>query len=318
MSETISITTGARLHFGPLAVGAAAGRQFGGVGVMVDRPACVVAVSRAERDEFLGGTETARLEQAVEHYRRHVPRGHPPCRVELREPLPRHAGFGSGTQLALAVARGLSLVSGEAGVSAVELAQRVGRGRRSAVGIHGFERGGLIVDAGKSSPGAIGELACRAALPETWRCLLITPPSAPGASGAGEQSAFERLPPMPVATTDRLCAIALRELLPAVHAGDFADFSAALLEFGCRVGEYFWPVQGGVFAGPRTERLVERARAYGVTGVAQTSWGPTICCWCPDAPAADRLERLIAEDRQWSDCVCRIAAPLNQGAAVSP
>lgn len=318
MSATITIQTGARLHFGPLAVGAAAGRQFGGVGVMVDRPVCVVAISAADRDEFIGGAETPLVTQAVEHYRRQVPRAADPCRIELREPLPRHAGFGSGTQLALAVARGLALLSGEQGVPAVELARRVGRGLRSAVGIYGFERGGLIVDAGKSGPGAIGELACRAALPEAWRCLLITPPAAPGASGASEQSAFERLPPMPAATTDRLCAIALRELLPAVHAEDFAGFSAALFEFGCRVGEYFWPVQGGVFADRRTERLVERVRMHGALGVAQTSWGPTICCWCADAAAADRLQRLIAEDRRGSDCVCRIAAPLNQGAAVSP
>lgn len=318
MSATITITTGARLHFGPLAAGAAAGRQFGGVGVMVDRPACVLAISPAGRDEFSGGAETPLLARAVEHYRRQVPRAADPCRIELREPLPRHAGFGSGTQLALAVARGLALLSGEQGVPAVELARRVGRGRRSAVGIHGFESGGLIIDAGQRAPGAIGDLACRAALPEAWRCVLITPPLAPGASGAEEQSALERLPAMPAATTDRLCAIALREVLPAVLAGDFAGYSAALFEFGCRVGEYFRPVQGGVFADPRAERLVERVRAHGVTGVAQSSWGPTICCWCPDAAAANRLQRLIAEDRQWSDCVCRVAAPLNQGALVEP
>lgn len=317
MNTAITISTGARLHFGPLAVGAAAGRQFGGVGLMVDRPRCVVEVRSADRDQYIGGHESARLAQVVEQYRRHAPGGAPTCRLELHESLPRHAGFGSGTQLALAVARGLSLLAGEGELPVTELARRAGRGRRSAVGIHGFALGGLIVDAGKAAGDAIGDLACRAAPPETWRCLLITPRAATGASGASEQIAFDRLPPMPRGTTDRLCAIALRELLPAVHAADFAGFSAALFEFGWLVGEYFRPVQGGVFAEPTAARLVERLRAAGVAGVSQTSWGPTLCAWCEDQSAAEDLKRWLAADPACRDGTLHIAAPLNRGAAVS-
>ncbi len=316
MNQGITITTGARLHFGPLAVRPSSGRQFGGVGMMIDQPRCVVNVAPDDVDLLIAGAETPRVVRIVERYREHSPRTVPPCRLELIEFLPRHAGFGSGTQLALAVARGLAHLAGEAGCDALELARRVERGRRSAVGSHGFALGGLIVDAGKAAPDEIGALASRAAVPESWRCLVITPSTAAGVSGIVEQAAFERLPPMPIAVTNRLCAVVLRELLPAVLAADFAAFSAAVFEFGWTVGSYFAPVQGGVFAEPRMARLSEWFRAAGIPGVGQTSWGPSLFAFCPTAARAHELQRALASDSDWSHCVVRIAAPLNQGAPV--
>jgi beta-RFAP synthase len=318
MSQGITITTGARLHFGPLAVRPISGRQFGGVGMLIDEPRCVVTVAPAVADDVIGGAETPRIVHIVQRYRERAPHAVPRCRVELRESLPRHAGFGSGTQLALAVARGLAHLAGEADCGAPVLARRVERGRRSAVGIHGFDLGGLIIDAGKARDDEIGALACRAAVPESWRCLVITPPFAAGASGTVEQAAFERLPPMPAAVTSRLCALALRELLPAVHAADFAAFSAAVFDFGSTVGEYFAPVQGGVFASPRMVRLAEWFRGEGVTGVGQTSWGPTLFAFCPTPARARELQLAVSSGSEWGDCAARIAAPLNQGAVSRP
>jgi predicted sugar kinase len=184
------------------------------------------------------------------------------------------------------------------------------------VGVYGFDQGGLIIDAGKNSAAGIGDLACRADVPDEWQCLLITPPFAEGASGAAEQSAFERLPPMPPAVTDRLCAIALRELLPAVHVADFAAFSAAVFDFGCTVGQYFEPVQGGVFADQQMARLVDWLRESRVAGVGQTSWGPTLFAFCPGDALARQIQAVLERESEWRGCaICR-AAPLNQGAVV--
>jgi beta-RFAP synthase len=315
MDQGISITTGARLHFGPLAVRPASGRQFGGVGMMLDQPYCAVHVRPAEVDQVIAGAEAPRIARIVEQYRQRASRPVPTCQVELRESLPQHAGFGSGTQLALAVARGLSHLAGEADRDALTLAHCVERGRRSAVGIHGFAQGGLIVDAGKAAPDEIGALACRAAVPEQWRCLLVTPSVEAGVSGMVEQTAFERLPPMPAAVTGRLCTIALREILPSVLAADFAAFSAAVFDFGWHVGEYFAPVQGGVLANLRMAHLMEWLRGAGVAGVGQTSWGPTLFAFCPTAARARELQLALAGECEWRDCTLRIAGPLNQGAA---
>ena len=70
-----------------------------------------------------------------------------------------HTGLGVGTQLGLAIAKALAVASGEPELPSAELAMRVGRGERSAIGVHGFDRGGLLVDAGKLPGEAVSPLS---------------------------------------------------------------------------------------------------------------------------------------------------------------
>jgi beta-RFAP synthase len=209
--------------------------------------------------------------------------------------MPMHNGLGSGTQLGLAVARGLALLAEEEAVPVAELARRVGRGRRSAVGIYGFGQGGLIVDAGQSTAEQIGALACRLAMPDDWEVLLITPTKgSAGLSGAGEDRAFSRLGSMPRPLTDRLCRIVLTELLPAIQAREFEQFSGALFEYGRLVGEFFAPVQGGTFGDPQTDVVIAKLGSLGIQGSGQTSWGPTVFAFVPSAECGQRVSAELA------------------------
>lgn len=313
MNERVTITTGARLHFGPLAVRAASGPDFGGLGLMVEHPRCVVTVTQSDQDWIEAGERTERIRAWVECCRRHSPV--PPCAIRLQECIPEHAGFGSGTQLALAVGRGLSAVGGEHAIDTVALARRVERGRRSAVGIHGFAAGGLIVDAGRRQPGTIGELACRLEVPSAWRFVLVTPPRQ-GLSGQPESVAFERLQPMPAPLTGQLSRLVLCDILPAVRRTDFATFAAALEEYGTRVGQYFAPVQGAVFSDARMLALADSLRFSRRLASVQTSWGPSIAIPCPDETTATAVARDISADQRWTDCTVICTAARNSGAAV--
>ncbi|TXT17394.1 MAG: beta-RFAP synthase, partial [Planctomycetota bacterium] len=251
---TITVQTGARLHFGLLAVQAASGRNFGGVGLMVQSPDCVLAVDAAERDECFATPEVAaRLTVWRDEYRQRCPAEHRPaaCRIRVSQAIPLHAGLGSGTQTSLALAAALAQLGGETKVSALELARRVGRGARSALGIHGFEHGGLLVEGGKRQPEEISPLVARLEFPSDWRVLLVIPNDRRGLSGDAERAAFTKLTPMPAALTETLCRIVLMELLPAVASVDFPAAAAALREFGQLNGSHFAPVQGGVFADPQ-------------------------------------------------------------------
>src|SRR5690606_10009433 len=129
-----------------------------------------------------------------------------------------------------------------------------------------------------------------------------------GLSGPIEREAFARLPPMPPGTTARLRRIAFERLAPAVTAADFDATSDALHEFNRIVGEYFAPAQGGTYAHPRMRRLVAELRRAGITGVGQSSWGPTIFALLPDANAAEGLRENLVSTRQWSDCTLQVAA----------
>jgi beta-RFAP synthase len=329
MIKRVKVTTGARLHFGPLAVGAEAGRSFGGVGMMVDAPGWELLVEPAEQDEVRGGPADARIIELIGRYRRAAVCPVPPSRVTVVRAAPRHAGLGSGTQLALAIGRALSLRAGEPDVGASEIARRTERAWRSAIGTHGFECGGLLVDAGQSAAATmaelsrgssnsnrIGALSCRVPCPDGWRFLLATPQTDAGLSGAAEQEAFRALPAMRTETTGLLCRIVLTELLPAVQGSDVRGFCEALDAFGRLVGEYFRPVQGDVYANPRMAMLAAELRTAGIRGIVQTSWGPTVAICCANEAAAVRLHASLTGEQAWHDCVFRIVRPLNAGARV--
>ena len=316
MNRRVRVTTGARLHFGPLAVGGVQGRTFGGVGLMIETPGWQVTVERSEREEVTAGESTGRVTNICERFRRNSPVPASPCRVTVTQQMPAHTGLGSGTQLALAVARGLATLAGEDNLDAVELARRTERGCRSAIGTHGFTAGGFLVDAGHPVAGGFGELACRLPMPPEWRFLLASPKHRSGLSGTAERRAFETLEPMPAAMNAELCRVIVMDWLPAVTAADFEGFCAALDAFGGLVGEYFSPVQGDVFANQHMSLLAKELRAGGVRGIAQSSWGPTIAVSCADLDAAEELDAALSNDRKWDDCEFRIVRPLNEGAHV--
>jgi beta-ribofuranosylaminobenzene 5'-phosphate synthase len=288
MPSAVSIRTGARLHFGPFAVAGEAG-IFGGIGLMVDEPGCELTVARKTCDELSCPPElSGRLTEVLQRMRdaRCIDR-ESRQRIQVTATIPAHAGLGSGTQFALAVATALARLHRRPEADQTErLAAIVGRGRRSAIGIHGFARGGFLVDGGKADDDAVGGLAARLEFPGEWPVLLWTPRDATGLSGEAERRAFRELPPMSEATTLRLRGTIEERLLPALRSGRFTNFAAALNDYGDDVGSYFSAVQGDVYAHPRAAPLVAWLRSNFDAGVAQTSWGPTLVAILPDAAAA--------------------------------
>ena len=211
-----------------------------------------------------------------------------PVSLELQKVIPRHMGLGSGTQLALAVAQS---VLGASVTPALELAEHAGRGARSAVGVHGFESGGFLVDAGKRSAETLGTVAVRVGFPSEWRILLWMPDGRRGLSGEQERKAFATMPAMRPALSDRLCALVLREMLPALNERDFGGFSRGLRSYGDMVGDFFAPVQGGPWTDPQGSAVADWLSERGLEGFAQSSWGPAVAAFAPDADTAEELIR---------------------------
>jgi beta-RFAP synthase len=240
----------------------------------------------------------------------------PPVAWTIHESIPSHVGLGSGTQLALAVSAAFAALNGDS-MSPESLARRVQRGKRSALGLHGFALGGFLVEAGKRTPDEISPLVFRGDVPHPWRWVLIRPAHAAGLNGGDETAAFNRMSPMPASLTDRLCRIVLTELIPAVQGDDFAAFSTALYDFGVSVGSYFSAEQGGVLADRRMERLAAQLRDRGVTGIAQSSWGPTIAVACEnDAMARQLSADLNVDPINGEPLVVQVTSTLNSGAVI--
>jgi beta-ribofuranosylaminobenzene 5'-phosphate synthase len=315
MSRFIRVTAPSRLHFGLLSLGGTPGRHFGGVGAMIEQPCVNLRVGSATAFDVAGHGSRRALEFAGK-WRAFHGRELPTCRLELLATIPEHAGLGSGTQLALGVAAGLSAFCGLTKQSPQELAMSVGRGLRSAVGTYGFSFGGLIVEQGKLAGEAISPLDCRVDLPVQWRFVLVLPRGLSGLAGSDEATAFSALPPVPQVATDKLVSEIHDSLVPAAATADFDRFAASLYRYGHLSGECFAARQGGPYNGPLLAALVARIRRLGYEGVGQSSWGPTICAACPSQSAAEKLVEQLAAGSEFGVLDHFISAPCNRGAQI--
>ena len=267
-----------RLHFGLLSFGRNDRPQYGGLGVMVEQPGLTLAVDKASAFTSVGEAAD-RVAEFSTSWQRATQLPLPAVRLQLTQVPAQHVGLGTGTQLGLTVAAALYAASQRPVPPAETLAQVANRAKRSSVGTYGFDRGGLIYELGKRDDEPVGKLSDHVLLPETWRVTLLTPTrdvADEGLSGTAEQQAFGKLPTVPTTVTERLMELAEQAVLPAARSGDLAAFGEAIYEYGLTAGHCFDEAQGGPFATRQLEAWVRAIRDFGIRGVGQSSWGPTL------------------------------------------
>jgi len=281
------VSAPSRLHFGLFHVppGGTPGdeesgtevRCFGGVGLMIEQPGTVVTVQRSAGWQ-VEGMLASRAQLFAQRFMATLPtQDHGGFQILIERCPPEHVGLGVGTQLGLTIARALAVEVGLSTLTAVDLAKRIGRGERSAVGVHGFDHGGLIIEAGKRPHEPVSPLLHAETLPASWRVVIAIPPASSRWHGERERTAFEHVPPRDdIAHGERLMRLALQELKPAANRGDHATFSEVLHEFNRLAGEPFTAAQGGTYATPEVASLVAFLRSHGVPGAGQSSWGPAV------------------------------------------
>lgn len=314
----VRVRTAGRLHLGFLDPAGTLGRRFGSLGLVIDGWETVVELEAAAADRFeASAAAAAELERAAAHLQRLRARTGLAAPLALRLPsvLPAHAGFGSGTQLALAVGRAFARWHGLE-LPTPTLAAWLGRGLRSGIGIAGFDQGGLLVDGGPGSGGQPAPVLARLALPAAWRVLVVLDPRSQGLSGEAERAAIARLVPLAQATAADLCHQVLMRVLPGAAAGDFPAFAAGVNRLQQVLGEHFAPAQdGSAWTSAAVGRLLDWARPQAAVG--QSSWGPTGFAVLPSAEAAAQL-LAAARAAGVVDAAldCRIVGARNVGAVV--
>lgn len=323
-----------RLHLGFLDPAATLGRRFGSLGLVIAGFETVVQLGplagpaggpdRLEADSPAARAELPRAAAHLAALRQGLPVPHsPPLRLRLDQVLPAHAGFGSGTQLALAVGRAYAAVHGLQ-IDTPSLARLMGRGLRSGVGIAGFDQGGLLLDGGPGRGGQPAPLLARLCLPADWRVLLVLDPDETGLAGDRERSALASLRPLSEAQAAALCHEVLMRVLPSAADGDFEAFALGISAVQTLLGAHFAPAQSGrAYLSARVAGLMdwlaaEAPRRLGLpAGIGQSSWGPTGFVFLPSAHAAEALRAAaLAAGQVPEGLQLQIVAPRNEGAAV--
>ncbi len=295
----------ARLHFGLLDMNGSLGRVDGGIGLAIQEPATVLVADHAAAVAVQGIRDPS-LRERLETGLRTVCEclELPGVSLSVRQSPSAHSGFGSATQILVGAARTVSLLA-QNPRPALTLARMMGRGGTSGIGTAAIEGGGFILDGGhafRTGPGSKqAYMPSRAAqdscpppvlvqvpFPPEWQILICVPPGL-DIDGKRELEIFAQECPVPDSEVDRMCRIALMQMLPAIAERDLARF--------CHSMEAYQAL-GFKQAEVRTQTaMVHSAMAHmrdiGGQGVGMSSWGPAIFAFGTD------LEALKANMQKW-------------------
>jgi beta-ribofuranosylaminobenzene 5'-phosphate synthase len=328
----IEVRTCARLHLGLLDNNGEHGRIYGSIGLAVNRPHLVLRAETAD-GLYVDGSETERVAAYARRFmdRYGLPGG---AHLTVSAGIPAHVGLGSGTQLALAVGKALARLAGLQ-LGTQEIALTLGRGSHSGVGIATFQYGGFVLDGGHrilspllSSFARNGQsrqiensrtppLLFHRNVPEDWIFVVVIPNADQGFSGDRERCALMQLPEAPSALVEKISRLLLMKMLPALVERDIANFGQALTGIQCMIGDCFAPVQGGRYATPLLEKVVDFLLEKGAAGAGQSSWGPTVYGLVDGKVRAQQLEKevkLFMADLGGGEVYC--VRPRNRGAQI--
>ncbi|MEN2974886.1 MAG: beta-ribofuranosylaminobenzene 5'-phosphate synthase family protein [Candidatus Caldarchaeales archaeon] len=263
----ITVSAGSRIHLGFIDPLGLLGRRWGSIGLYLDEPRLSMTVTKCEKI-IVNGPEW--LRKLVEEITMKL--GVSGLRVECLNHIPRHVGLGSGTQTILSIGSSISMIY-ELDLTVEEIALIFDRCKMSGVGYWLFQKGGLIIDGGKSSKEEIPPLLFRADFPEDWTVLLAVPTSEGlGLHGSMEEEGLKRLS---AADPKETSLTVLMKLLPSIIRKDFEKFTEAVEDIDIMTSRFFEPVQSGRYF-KDSQKVVESMKNAGVRGVGQSSWGPTI------------------------------------------
>lgn len=296
LTKTVSVRAPARLHLGFLDLNASQGRKFGSIGLAIDSHYTEIAISQATETRILGSQLSAETHSRLEKVRhrfyqtlgKDLSPTHQQTQIEVKQQIPEHAGLGSGTQLALTLGSALAKFH-DLTIDTPSLAQQLGRGKRSGIGVATFDHGGFIIDGGLKPEQTVPPLLMHHVYPESWRIVLVMDPQHQGMHGQNESQAFKTLPVFPLDNARTICHLTLMQLLPALLEQDIDEFGQAITDIQALVGDHFAAAQGGRYTSPVVADCLEHAQKLGHKGIAQSSWGPTGCIFVDSEAQAQQL-----------------------------
>jgi len=270
------------------------GRIHISVGVAIKEPNIILEVKKSDQLKVLG-LRAERIREYAEKIMLYkgIQEG---LEFNLISDIPEHAGFGSGTQLAMAVGVSISKIFNLA-LNPEEVALLLNRSRRSGVGVYAFKSGGFIVDCGHrvDNPNHVPPLLFRSDVPDDWLFVVGLPKIKTGLSGIKEMEAFKKLEPPSKELVGEVSRTVLVQMIPAIIDKDIKIFGKAMTRLDSSFGSYWEKIQGGRYSHPIIEEGVNFLLEQGVYGAGQSSWGPAFYGLVKGEDKAIKLEKELLD-----------------------
>ena len=313
----VSVTTPSRLHFGIIDLRGDSGRIHGSAGVAIDKPSIVLEAEKSNKIRAVGH----RAERVTSFASELIDEIGIEGGVEFNivSDIPEHRGFGSGTQLALAVILAIKKLY-DLDIDIMTGAKILERSRRSGIGAHLFLHGGFILDGGRkiNDVDVIPPMLFRCDIPENWRFVLGVPEINLRVAGKEEDSAFKKLEPPPKKLIWQISHTVLLEMLPGIIEQDIRVFGRSMTKMDSIFGDYWIKVQGGRYGHPFIYKGVNYLLDNGAYGAGQSSWGPAFYGLAQDQYHAEKLSSGLQDyfDEENIEGYSFISKPQNTGAIV--
>lgn len=290
------IETPSRLHVTLIDLNGKYGRIDGGVGITLQKPKLSLEAESGYGDiqvSFSKSQSSTLNKESIDDYNaKIISAAHKiteflklknEYHFKVKDIYPSHSGLGSGTQLSLAVAKLITQMNGR-DLSDVEIAEIMGRGGTSGIGVVSFNQGGFIVDGGHKTslkPGFLPSSASKAPpppiiarydFPEDWKIVMVIPKVERKVFGDGEVNIFQEYCPIPLLEVQKLAHILLMKMMPAVLEKDLDEFGSAvniIQNIGFKKIEL-------KLQNPFIKDLMDNLRSAGASGVGMSSFGPTV------------------------------------------
>ncbi|MCD1295742.1 GHMP kinase [Methanocella sp. CWC-04] len=322
------ISTPSRLHFGLIDFNGDLGRIDGGTGVSLSNPGNVLSIRRGKSFQ-VNGSNPKLIQDIAQNICNKLNRPLPDMEITVEEEIPSHAGFGSKTQMSLALAYAICREYGISYTNIDELSRLVGRGGTSGIGVRAFDRGGFILDCGHSfgkgkeksscmpssaSKAKVSPQVLRCDVPEDWRFVLVTPLNYEGSHGKSEVDIFESSFPLNETETNKICRVILMQLVPGILEKDIATFGKAINTMQ-NIGFKNVEVQ---LKSPLVPNLLSIMNNAGSYGSGMSSFGPTVFGLTDNDNDAIEIRKAVTEhlDDMDTPYVSWITGPNNHGFTV--
>jgi len=282
MRLRVLVRTPSRLHFALIDLNGELGRVDGSLGVALDRPNVILEVRPHSRLEVIGERSNFVKQLAtrfIKHY--DTERG---ALIKVKGMIPDHVGLGSSTQCSLAVASAFARIA-QIDEPIRSLAETMGRGGTSGIGVAAFEKGGFILDGGHSfgkgkekqaflpsraSKARPAPVLMRHEFPEDWIFVVAVPNVSRGIYGQREVDVFQENCPIPPEQVAETCRVIMVKILPALIERDIVEFGQGLN----RLQDIGFAAATKDLSRPFVRECMSFMRRSGAYGAGQSSFGP--------------------------------------------